>query len=147
MVNIYFSWSHLYLAVKCNPDPLVLKTLANLGTGFDCASKSEVQSVLEMGISPSRIIYANPCKQASHIRFASAHSIHLMTFDNIDELEKVKKVNPKAKMVLRILTDDSRSVCRFGVKFGASLSLVPQLLVKARELEVDVVGIRYIYMK
>ena len=28
-----------YYAVKCNSDPLLLKVLASLGTGFDCASK------------------------------------------------------------------------------------------------------------
>ncbi len=28
-----------FYAVKCNEDPLLLKTLAALGTGFDCASK------------------------------------------------------------------------------------------------------------
>lgn len=29
----------LLLAVKCNDDPAVLSVLAQLGTGFDCASK------------------------------------------------------------------------------------------------------------
>ena len=28
-----------FYAVKCNEDPVLLKTLAALGTGFDCASK------------------------------------------------------------------------------------------------------------
>ena len=28
-----------FYAVKCNNDPALLKTLAALGTGFDCASK------------------------------------------------------------------------------------------------------------
>ena len=28
-----------FYAVKCNNDPVILKTLAALGTGFDCASK------------------------------------------------------------------------------------------------------------
>lgn len=31
--------SCLIAAVKCNDSPLVLETLAGLGTGFDCASK------------------------------------------------------------------------------------------------------------
>ena len=28
-----------FYAVKCNEDPALLKTLAALGSGFDCASK------------------------------------------------------------------------------------------------------------
>lgn len=48
------------LAVKCNPDPEVLRLLAALGTGFDCASKQEIEQVLNVGVDPSRIIYAQP---------------------------------------------------------------------------------------
>ena len=55
-------------AVKCNYDPVLLQTLAALGTGFDCASKQEIVTILDLGVDPSRIIYANPCKQNSHIR-------------------------------------------------------------------------------
>jgi len=54
--------------VKCNYDPVLLQTLAALGTGFDCASKQEIVTILNLGVDPSRIIYANPCKQNSHIR-------------------------------------------------------------------------------
>ena len=57
-------------AVKCNYDPTLLRTLASLGTGFDCASKQEILAILNLGVDPSRIIYANPCKQNSHIRLA-----------------------------------------------------------------------------
>ena len=28
-----------HYAIKCNPDPIMLKTLLAIGTGFDCASK------------------------------------------------------------------------------------------------------------
>ncbi|KAL2917334.1 Ornithine decarboxylase [Polyrhizophydium stewartii] len=118
-------------------------TLAALGTGFDCASKAEIEMALDSGVDASRIIYANPCKQASHIRHAAMRGVRVMTFDNADELYKVKDVMPDAKMVLRILTDDSRSICRFGVKFGASLASVPALLRTAKEIGIDVVGISF----
>lgn len=66
-----------------------------------------------------------------------------MTFDNGDELAKVKKYHPNAKMVLRILTDDSGSLCRLGLKFGAPLSEVRALLQKAKALGVNVIGISF----
>ena len=66
-----------------------------------------------------------------------------MTFDNADELHKISAIAPETKMVLRILTDDSKSVCRFGVKFGASLSIVPLLLQTAKDLKIDVIGISF----
>ena len=50
---------------------------------------------------------------------------------------------PNARLVLRILTDDSYSVCRFGMKFGANAERVPRLLERAKELNLDVVGISF----
>jgi len=66
-----------------------------------------------------------------------------MTFDNTDELHKVARLFPGAKLVVRILTDDSSSLCRLGVKFGAPLSDVPRLLTCARGLGLDVVGVSF----
>lgn len=133
------------LAVKCNPDPHVLHLLAALGLGFDCASQPEITSVLSLPIAvdPSRIIYANPCKAPSFIRHAAANGVNFMTFDNRDELAKVKKYHPHAKMVLRILTDDSGSLCRLGLKFGAPLREVRALLKTAKNLGVEVAGISF----
>ncbi|KAJ3290194.1 hypothetical protein HK104_006947 [Borealophlyctis nickersoniae] len=132
-----------FYAVKCNPDAMVLKTLSALGTGFDCASKGEIQMAIDHGTDPSKIIYANPCKQASHIRYAAAAGVTMMTFDNADELRKIKSVHPNPQMILRIRTDDSRSLCKLGTKFGASIDAVPELLRIARELEMDVIGISF----
>ena len=58
----------IFLAVKCNCDSVVLSTLAYLGAGFDCASKNEILQVLNLRVSPCDIIFANPCKQISHIQ-------------------------------------------------------------------------------
>lgn len=132
-----------FYAVKCNPDPYVLRLLAALGTGFDCASNGEIQSVLDMGINPDRIIYANPCKASSFVRNAAKQGVALTTFDNLDELSKMKRFHPRAKLVVRILTDDSKSVCQLGLKFGAPLAIVPVLLQRAKELDLDVVGVSF----
>ena len=55
-------------AVKCNNNPVILTVLAALGCGFDCASPAEIQSVLDLGVPLERVLYANPCKQMSHIK-------------------------------------------------------------------------------
>ena len=130
-------------AVKCNPDPEVLRLLASLGTGFDCASKGEIETVLGLGVDPSRIIYANPCKTKSHIRFAAAQDVRQMTFDNADELYKIKRFFPNAELFLRILTDDSTSLCRLSDKFGASMDTTRDLLQLARDLGLNVVGVSF----
>ncbi|KJE98315.1 ornithine decarboxylase 1, variant [Capsaspora owczarzaki ATCC 30864] len=132
-----------FYAVKCNGDKTILKLLAKLGTGFDCASKAEMDTVLKMGVPADRIIYAHPCKMASHVKFASQNNVRMMTFDNEHELHKMKELYPNARLVLRVLTDNSRSICNLGLKFGAALARVPHMLQLAKDLELDVVGVSY----
>lgn len=139
------NWSLLLdrSAVKCNPDPYVLRLLASLGTGFDCASHGEIKQVLDIGIDPSRIIFANPCKSTSFVRHAAKSGVDTMTFDNTDELYKIARTHRGARLVVRILTDDSKSLCRLGLKFGAPLATVPALLSTARQLGLNVVGVSF----
>ncbi|KAI8987262.1 ornithine decarboxylase [Mycotypha africana] len=132
-----------FYAVKCNPDLMVVKLLASLGLGFDCASKQEIQQVLDVGVDPTRIIYANPCKQTSFIRYAAQQNVSRMTFDNAEELYKIKRLYPDAELVLRILTDDSMSLCQLGLKFGAPLHTVLPLLKLAQELNLNVIGVSF----
>jgi ornithine decarboxylase len=44
-----------------------------------------------------RIIYANPCKQSSYVRYAAEVGVETMTFDNEQELLKIKQLHPNAK--------------------------------------------------
>lgn len=76
---------------------MVLKLLAALGTGFDCASKGEIKKILDIGVPSSRIIFANPTKPASHLNYAAATGVDTMTFDSEFELYKVQKLYPDAK--------------------------------------------------
>ncbi|CCG82094.1 Ornithine decarboxylase [Taphrina deformans PYCC 5710] len=132
-----------HYAVKCNPDNEVLRLLADLGTGFDCASKAEIQQVLDLGVKGDRIIYANPCKAASYIRYAGQVGVQATTFDNAEELHKIAKINPGAQLYLRIVTDDSGALCQLGLKYGAPLNTTGSLLRLARELRLNVVGVSF----
>lgn len=121
----------------------MLRLLAALGTGFDCASKAEIEQVLALGVDPARIIYAQPCKTKSYVRYAAEHGVKQMTFDNADELYKIKAHFPDAELFLRILTDDSSSLCRLSLKFGASLDSTKELLQLAKDLDLNVTGISF----
>ena len=117
--------------------------MALLGNGFDCASKAEIDDALNTGVDPSRIIYAQPCKTASYLRYAAKVGVKQMTFDNADELRKIKANFPDAELFLRILTDDSNSLCRLSIKFGASLAHTSRLLQLAHDLGLNVVGVSF----
>ncbi|CAF1052411.1 unnamed protein product [Adineta steineri] len=132
-----------HYAVKCNDDVNVIKLLAYLGAGFDCASKGEMKKVMDLGVSADRIIYANPCKQSSYIRYAEECGVETMTFDNEQELLKIKQIYPSAKLVLRLVTDDSNAVCRFSMKFGADMKTACRLIEKAKDIDMEIVGVSF----
>ena len=73
--------------------------------------QSEIQRVLDLKVSPTRIIYANPCKQSSHIKFAAKNNVSMMTFDNEAELHKIKAVYPTARQVQIIFIYSAKSIC------------------------------------
>ena len=149
LVSAYQRWVNLlpnvkpYYAVKCNPNPVLIETLAFLGCNFDAASENEIRSVIDITNDPSKIIYANPCKMCSQIRFARSVDVDLMTFDCREELDKIRLYHPYAKLILRIAVDDSASVCKFNKKFGCKLSQVEDVLKVAKMLELDVSGFSF----
>mmetsp|Transcript_30438 Transcript_30438/g.71104 ORF Transcript_30438/g.71104 Transcript_30438/m.71104 type:complete len:545 (+) Transcript_30438:41-1675(+) len=132
-----------FYAIKCNEDPAVTRLLAMAGCGFDCASQLEINMALSLGVSPGRIVYANPCKQKSMLRFARDSSVRLMTVDNAAELSKIASSFPEARCVLRIAVDDSKSVCRFNSKFGAAEAEWRPLLSRAKALGLDICGVSF----
>jgi diaminopimelate decarboxylase len=149
IVNSYSTWMrllpnvHPYYAVKCNPNPVILDALASLGANFDCASETEMKTIIEITKDPTRIIFANPCKMTSQIRYARANDVDLMTFDCEEELYKIKLYHPYAKLILRLAVDDSKSLCKFNKKFGCKLDQVLELLTIAKTLKLAVVGFSF----
>ena len=133
-----------FYAYKCNGSQVILDTVSALGAGFDCASAAEFEHVLEMGLDAGKdIIFANPCKQISHIKAAARCGMKYVTFDNEYELPKIKKHWPDAKVVLRVVTDDSKSICEFSSKYGAALNYCPKLIETCKELDLELVGVSF----
>ncbi|XP_072431217.1 antizyme inhibitor 2-like isoform X1 [Chiloscyllium punctatum] len=132
-----------FYAVKCNNSKPVAQILAQMGLGFDCASKNEIATILDIGVPAERIIYANPCKEVSHIKYAVSRGVQTMTFDNKDELLKVAMIHPAAKMVLRIAVNDFTSHSPLSGKFGASLSECRLLMEYAKALNLDIIGVSF----
>lgn len=93
--------------MKCNNNLTILQVFVGSGLGFDCASVSEIETMLSLGVEPSRIIYAHTQKHVSFIRRAKEAGVDLMTFDSAEELHKVPRLSYFGTL-LRIL---SRKFC------------------------------------
>lgn len=130
-----------FFAIKCNPSEALLSVLSAMGARFDCASQFELRKVLDGSFAPAdEVIFANPCKQVADIRYAEEQGVRYVTFDNIDEISKLAEHMPHCRAVLRIKTDDKNASSALSTKFGASMQEVPELLQKAKDSSVKVVG-------
>jgi len=135
-----------FYAVKCNPDPVIVRALAVLGANFDCASQNEIALVQELSKDLPRrpeIIFANPCKAVSHIRYAVAQGVPMVTFDNVAEVQKCAAISKDIQLILRIITDDRGSQCRLSSKFGAPPNKWRPLLAAAKKHGLQVVGVSF----
>jgi ornithine decarboxylase len=132
-----------FYAIKCNPDDVIIKLMASMGLGFDCASKNEISKVISADVKPEKIIFANPSKMIEQIKYARANDVDLMTFDSSHELYKIKIYHPSANLVIRIQVDDSKSRCQFNCKFGVRLDEVKDLLHQAKFMELNIVGVSF----
>jgi ornithine decarboxylase len=144
-----------FYAVKCNPDPVILRLLASLGCNFDCATMGEIDLVLnglgeDLNFGPngrarSSIVYANPAKMENMIRFAMDNDVRMTVFDGEDELYKIAALggHENFDLLLRLTTDDKASICQFSKKFGCPVAEAPLLLEVAKSLGLRVAGVSF----
>ena len=98
--------------------------------------------VQELGVSPENIIYISPCKQVSQIKYAAKVGVNIMTCDNEVELKKIARNHPNAKVLLHIATEDSIGGGEGNMKFGTTLKNCRHLLECAKELDVQIIGVK-----
>jgi ornithine decarboxylase len=132
-----------YYAVKCNPDPNIVSTLARLGAGFDCASGKELQDVLGLGVLPINIVYANTCKLPKDLTYAFEKQVLRVAADSVFEIQKIAQNHPSAELILRIKCGDPNAIIPFGDKFGADEFEWQDLLNAAKRWNLPVVGVSF----
>ncbi|XP_054710218.1 antizyme inhibitor 2-like [Uloborus diversus] len=134
---------HIYYAVKVNSDPLLLKLFTRLGLSFDCASEGEIRMVLEAGCSPQNIVFAHTIKTHKALKYAASVGVDLLTFDNKEELHKIFKFHPNARLLLRLRPKNVHCMWDLSDKFGSDISDVKDLLKTARDLGLNIVGVSF----
>ena len=132
-----------YYAIKCNPCPIIIELLNKLGCSFDCASQQEILKTINLGIDPKNIIFANPCKPVDFIKFSRSNDVDLLVIDSSYELYKIKLYHPEANLLVRIQTDDSKSICKFNCKFGVELDEVKDILELGKILHLNIIGVSF----
>ena len=141
-----------YYAVKANPDPEIIRTLFKAGASFDVASLPELRVVCEniKNLPPKKrqqwiwdkIIYANPIK-ANETLAELDHYNPLVTYDNSEEIRKIRKYAPNAGLALRLKVANTGAMVELSSKFGAAPGEAVDLILEADKAGLVVEGLSF----
>src|SRR5579862_2490819 len=141
-----------YYAVKANPAPEIVRTLYKAGASFDVASLPEFLLVHEniarlaakerQDFIWDKIIYANPIKPRETLEELDQYK-PLITYDNMEELRKIKRYAPHAGVVLRLRVPNTGSMVELSSKFGCDAGEAVDLILAAFDLGLVVEGISF----
>lgn len=135
--------AHIHYAVKANPEPAIIRTLVLKGSGFDAASRQEIELCLSQGARPQDISLGNTIKRRSDIAFAYQAGVELFAADSEAELEKIAQNAPGAKVYIRLIVENSLADWPLSRKFGCAPSALAGLLDYARDLGLVAYGLSF----
>jgi ornithine decarboxylase len=135
--------TRVYYAVKANPSQEVLKLLAGLGSCFDTASVTEIEMVLAAGATPDRISYGNTIKKERDIARAFALGVRLFAVDSKEEVEKIARAAPGARVFCRFLFDCAGAEWPLSRKFGCDPVMAVEVLEHAHRRGLEAHGVSF----
>ncbi|MBN2352247.1 MAG: type III PLP-dependent enzyme [Spirochaetales bacterium] len=141
-----------YYAVKANSIQEIIETLFNEGSSFDVASYSEFMQVyryISHFDTPRQehfvwdnIIFSNTIKDAATLERIKQYK-PLITYDNEDEIKKIKRACDTAGLVLRLKVPDIGSQVEMSSKFGAEPADAARLIRDAFDQGLTVEGLSF----
>ena len=141
-----------YYAVKANAHPEIIKTLFREGSSFDVASYNEFMQIYKYikhfeerdkdFYIWDKIIFSNTIKDVETLRKIRRYR-PLVTYDNRDELKKIKEHCDTAGLVLRLKVPDTGSQVEMSSKFGAEPAEAENLIRQAFDAGLVVEGLSF----
>lgn len=138
-----FQNTQIFYAVKANPEPRLIRRLANCESSFDVASPAEIDLCLSVGAEPHQLSYGNTIKKAKDIRYAYQRGVRLFVFDSESELDKLAENAPGADVFCRLLASSAGAQWPLSRKFGCSPEMAVALLTKAHDFGLNPVGVSF----
>jgi len=135
--------ARIFYAVKANPAAPVLERLVKLASNFDAASWEEVQACLEAGAQPEAISFGNTIKKVSAIQRAVERGVSLYAFDSAEELAKLAKHAPGARVYCRLLVENKGADWPLSRKFGTTIENARELMLRAGDMGLDPYGLSF----
>ena len=89
-------------AMKANSNAAIMRSLANLGSGFDTVSEGELRRVIAAGGDPKQCVFAGVGKTEQEIEFALRKGIYSFNVESEAELVRINKVAARLKKIAPI---------------------------------------------
>jgi ornithine decarboxylase len=141
-----------YYAVKANSTQQIIETLFKEGSSFVVASYNEFMQVYQYikhfdkkdkkHFVWDKIIFSNTIKDKGTLSKIKQYK-PLVTYDNSDELKKLKDHCETAGLVVRLKVPDTGSQVEMSSKFGAEPADAQKLIQQAFDMGLKVEGISF----
>jgi diaminopimelate decarboxylase len=132
-------------AMKANSNAAVMRTLANLGSGFDVVSEGELRRVIAAGGDPRKCVFAGVGKTEGEIEFALRRGIYSFNVESEPELQRINRVAARLKKVAPIAVRVNPNVDAhthvkittgtYENKFGVAIEQVEGVYARAAKLK------------
>lgn len=143
LLKSYLDFVDVFYAIKANSDREILKVFKELGSGFEVTSKKEVLELLDLGVSPDRIITSNPIKSREFIELCRDVGIKYLAVDSFYEIEKIKEYFPEALVYVRLDVSNEGSSWPLSKKFGATPHQALEIIKLAKLYNIEIVGFTF----
>jgi ornithine decarboxylase len=137
----------VFYAVKANPSPWVIETLAAAGvSSFDVASVPEIELVSRHAPG-ARMAFMHPVKSRAAIAAAYFdHGVRIFALDTHEELAKILEATggaPDLTLMVRLAVQAEGASYSLSGKFGVDLHEAPALLLAARRATQGRMGVSF----
>ncbi|MGM0517128.1 MAG: pyridoxal-dependent decarboxylase, exosortase A system-associated [Pseudomonadota bacterium] len=142
----------VHYAIKANPFPPLVRHLAGLVDGFDCASKEEMRLAADVASPEQQLSIAGPAKSRAEHRFAIERGVTINA-ESAGELERIaseaRTCGRRARVALRVnppftLKGSGMHMGGGPRPFGIDSEVIPEILDRRDRLAdagIDLVGL------
>ena len=132
-------------AMKANSNLSVMRTLANLGSGFDVVSAGELQRVIAAGGDPQQCVFAGVAKSAAEIEFALRQGMYSFNVESEPEIARINQIAARLKKIAPIAVRVNPNIAAhthakittgtYENKFGIAFENVEAVYARASKLK------------
>jgi len=132
-------------AMKSNSNQSVLRTIANLGGGFDIVSSGELQRVIAAGGDPGKCVFAGVGKTEVEIEFALRRGVYSFNVESEPELQRINRVAARLKKIAPVAvrvnpnvdahTNAKITTGTYENKFGIAFEQIESVYARASKLK------------